>query len=259
MKKTDGGAKKINAMAAALAALCCLLFCACGLQEYYVLMEPTQVLRQPNASTIDYSEKYFDFMTREADNTDISASFNFLGTAVYYKIFNNAADITSVTARLSNLNSSNDYGAAARAMIETYRYQPLNTSAGLNEPFIASTGADRRVYIRLMNYGAEERYQAKVILNYGGDSSAAGASAPRRNMGGNNYTFDFGRNSSSSAGENNRPPQSGDVDFTASGSGSTYYVDLYAAAVGRDTTYTTYYSKVLHLGTVAIDATQSDN
>ena len=68
-------------------AICCLCFFGCGLEEYYVLEAPFRIYNTPNADTT-YDNKYFDFVTNETGNAGISPSFNFLGTAVYYKIYN---------------------------------------------------------------------------------------------------------------------------------------------------------------------------
>ena len=60
---------------------------------------------------------------------------------------------------------------------------------------------------------------------------------------GSNKSFDFGRTEDDK--EVNVEPSQGDVDF-ASGTftepeDKKYYVNMYAIAVGRDTTYTNYY------------------
>ncbi|MGI5105896.1 hypothetical protein H0R94_02490 [Treponema socranskii] len=238
-------------------AACCLCFFGCGLEEYYVLEAPFRIYNTPNADTT-YDNKYFDFVTNETGNSSMSTSFDFLGTAVYYKIYNLYESIGSVTSALSSANNSTEYSAAATLLINTYKYRELGTASGTTTPLIASTGADRRIYIRLTNYQTDPRYLAKIIVGYAGDSSIAATWIPKRQ--GNRYSFDFGR-----TGSEDPAPVSGDDDYNYSSSGfssaypNTYFVDMYALSVGRDTTYTTYYSKVLHLGTVAINAGMQDN
>ena len=238
-------------------AACCLCFFGCGLEEYYVLEAPFRIYNAPNAATT-YDNKYFDFVTNETANAAISTSFDFLGTAVYYKIYNRYESIGSVTSALSSANNSTEYSAAATLLINTYKYRELGTASGTTTPLIASTGADRRIYIRLTNYQTDPSYLAKVIVGYTGSSVAAGTWIPKRE--GNRYSFDFGR-----TGSENPEPATGDDDYNYSSSGfssaypNTYFVDLYAVSVGRDTTYTTYYSKVLHLGTVAVNAASENN
>ncbi|MBM7022133.1 hypothetical protein [Treponema sp. Marseille-Q4523] len=238
-------------------AACCLCFFGCGLEEYYVLEAPFRIYNTPNADTT-YDNKYFDFVTNETGNSSMSTSFDFLGTAVYYKIYNRYESIGSVTSALSSANNSTEYSAAATLLINTYKYRELGTASGTTTPLIASTGADRRIYIRLTNYQNDARYKAKIIIGYAGDSSIVATMVPKRE--GNRNSFDFGR-----TGAKDPEPASGDDDYNYSSSGfsssypNTYFVDMYALSVGRDTTYTTYYSKVLHLGTVAVNAVSEDN
>ncbi len=238
-------------------AVCCLCFFGCGLEEYYVLEAPFRIYNTPNAATT-YDNRYFDFETNETGNSSISTSFDFLGTAVYYKIYNRYESIGSVTSALSSANNSTEYSAAATLLINTYKYRELGTASGTTTPLIASTGVDRRIYIRLTNYQTDPYRQAKIIVGYTGNSSIAGTWIPKRE--GNRNSFDFGR-----TGAEDPEPASGDDDYNYSSSGfssaypNTYFVDMYAVSVGRDTTYTTYYSKVLHLGTVAVDAASEDN
>ncbi|MBQ2481529.1 MAG: hypothetical protein II516_09795, partial [Treponema sp.] len=71
---------------------------------------------------------------------------------------------------------------------------------------------------------------------------------PRRYIN-SNYGFNFGQD------DNNPLPKNGDADVNYSSSSSdsgTWYVDMYAVSVGRDTSYSTSYSKVLFLGSVKI-------
>ena len=238
-------------------AICCLCFFGCGLEEYYVLEAPFRIYNTPNADTT-YDNKYFDFVTNETGNAGISPSFNFLGTAVYYKIYNRYESIGSVTSALSSANNSTDPSSAATLLTGKYKYRQLGTDSVTTTPLIASTGADRRIYIRLTNYQNDARYKAKIIVGYAGDSSIVATMVPKRE--GNRYSFDFGR-----TGAEDRTPAEGEDDYSHSSSGfsssypNTYFVDMYAVSVGRDTTYTTYYSKVLHLGTVAVNAGTEDN
>jgi hypothetical protein len=245
--------------------VCCLLFFSgCGLDEYYVVSAPTVVYNQPTYNTTDYSVKYFDFQTNDTANDTSDSSFKYLGTAVYYKIFNNYSTMASAYSAIVALNSSTTYSAAADKMIDSYGYRELSTKdSGTPSPLIGSASSNRRIYIRLMNY-LSGNFTAKIIVDWDGQTdslSAAGTYVPRRNVSGK-YTFDFGRTSSDAT--YSKIPDSSDSDVNYSSSFSddakaVWYVDMFAVAVGRDTTYTKYYSKVLHLGSVAIDSTLTDN
>ena len=249
--------------------VCCLLFFSgCGLDEYYMVEAPYNVRNQPTYDTSDYAQRYFDFYTNDSGQT-ASSEFDYLGTAVYYKIFNNYSTMASAVSTITSLNSSTTYSAAADKMIETYSYKELSyydTSSGAVKtpsPFLPDAGGNKRVYIRLMNY-QDGKYTAKIIIGWDGNTdslSTAAALIPRRNIS-DKYTFDFGRTTSDP--DYSKVPKEGDADVNYSSSFSdddkkVWYVDMFAVAVGRDTTYTKYYSHVLHLGSVPISSALEDN
>lgn len=243
-------------------AACCLCFFGCGLETIYALDEP-MLLHSSTYSTVQFEEKYFEFETNEVKNSDPLINpppFKFLGTDVYYKIYNRYDSITSVTSALSSANNSTDPSSAANLLKKNYKYVQLGSTSGAAH-LIESTRVNRRIYIRLTNYQTNQRYQAKIIVGYAGDSSIPPTNVPKR--AGNRYSFDFGRTSLDP--NTNKVPEEGDTDYTYSSSGfssgynNTYFVDMYAVSVGLDGNNTEQYSKVLHLGTVAIDAGTEDN
>ena len=242
---------KKNIFAIASSVLCLFLFSTCGLDAYYTLTAPPAYLWYPTASITDKAQKYFDFYSATNSNTD--GSFRFLGTAVYYRIYANLSTMNSHISSISSVNTSSDYSAAAIRMIG-YGYQQLYTSDGSVQPLISAEGA--RVTIRLTNNlesvssGIGNAAQITLL-----------GKAPRRALGANK-TFDFGRygDSKYQPAENYARPVQGDEDFeSGTVSDNKYYVNMYAVAVGRDSTYTTYYSNVLHLGSITIDASLIDN
>ncbi len=131
---------------------------ACGLDEYYVLEEPTGPNHLSYYLTDDYAQWYCDFKTNDTGNSDYlssSSSFRFLGTAIYYKIYNNTSTLTTHRSAISNVNTSSNYGTAATKMIETYGYQPLSTSPNFNwYPFVEAASSNRRVVLRLKSYAS---------------------------------------------------------------------------------------------------------
>ena len=243
---------KKNFFIIASSVLSLFLFTTCGLDAYYTLSPPPAYLWYPSISITDKAQKYFDFYS--ATNTNSDSSFRFLGTAVYYRIYANQSTMNSHISSISSVNTSSDYSAAAIRMIG-YGYQQLYTSDGGIQPLINVEGA--RIRIRLTNTlesvssGIGNSAQITVINR-----------VPRRALG-VNKTFDFGRYEDSkyvAQKDNYTPPVQGDEDFEAGTvSDKKYYVNMYAVAVGRDTTYTTYYSNVLHLGSIVIDAGTVDN
>ena len=275
----------------------CFFFTTCGLDEYYILSEPVTSYGTSITSTVTWDEWYVDFITNEVLNADYypskNAGFVFLGTGVYYKIYNSASVLESHRSQIENVNTQSNYSAAATKMIETYGYQPLDTYPSMDwTPFVACAERNQRVQFRLKSYSnasaaadfsALHRTNACIAFDgryYGFaagstliDSFAYDESAeqwldgnnnpvsfdaitfliPYRNIG--QYSFDFfDDDENDSSHVRDREPQDGDVDYYYSSgvSTETYYVQLYAVAVGRDTNYTTSYSLVLDLGTIPI-------
>ncbi|MBD5438971.1 MAG: hypothetical protein HDR37_10510 [Treponema sp.] len=209
----------------------------------------------PSFDNTDYSGQYFEFTAAQNSNTG-NSEFAFLGTYVYYKIYSSSSTMISNNNSIEAVNNSTDYSAAAGRMLN-YGYQELNTDGGFLGPFAAGA----HVRIRLTNY---QESVSSGITNKAQIEEVGGTqiSIPRRSRG-NSYSFDFGRKDKpgySNNGINYDAPASGDDDFSGSApSDNKYYVDMYAVAAGRDTTFTTYYSNVTYLGSITIDASVENN
>jgi hypothetical protein len=108
------------------------------------------------------TEKYFDFWTNDAANYAADSSFDYLGTAVYYKIYNNYSTMTSAASAITALNSSTTYSAAADKMIETYGYRELITTTTSQSPLIPASASNQRVYIRLSDYQSDTSFRGKT-------------------------------------------------------------------------------------------------
>ena len=247
------------------------LFSACGLESYIYIDAPTVTHSTPTYETLP-DNSYFEFTTNE--NSDKPA---FLGTAIYYKIYNNYTTMASQVSSISSLaSSSTNESAAAAKMIDSYGYKQLGLKRG-NEgitktPLIErSSEGKQRVYIRLTNFQDSEEFKAVVKVKKDDGNGTYPASSelgtPMRVE--NRNSFDFGRTDSSKWGEqaekNLLPEENdalGDVNYSSSFSDdekNCWYVDLYAVGVGMSEDFVTYYSNVLHLGAVKIDASQEDN
>ena len=243
-----------------------LLLEACGLDTFYYLDPP---ITDGHTSYYDTESirRYFSFVTNEesslGDNDQYFSSSSelvFLGTEVYYKIYNNYSTMVSAENAIDSLNSSSsNYAAAAESLIESRGYKPLKFSSGSFVPLVeaGSSPNNRHVYIRLNDYGTEVDYSKGICISSQPMDRYSPADAlmhngqpvmPRRYIN-SNYGFNFGQD------DNNPLPRNGDADVNYSGSASesgSWYVDMYAVSVGRDTSYSTSYSKVLFLGSVKI-------
>src|SRR5574344_1019152 len=244
---------------------------SCGLDSYYVLDAPLSDGHTAEYSTTDYTSKYFSFLTYEngtnADYLTSSSEFKFLGTEVYYKIFNNYDTMVSYQSAVSSLNSTSYYSSAAEKMIDTQGYKPLRLSTGSITPLIKATGSNKYVYIRLTDYDTSDDFQQGICVGGSAMKSYDSTNAlqyngtavfPRRYIN-SKYTFNFGDTSNTETG---KVPAKGDEDVCWSDTTTTegtWYVHMYAVSLGRDTTYTTSYSLVLHLGSVSIIQGSTNN
>lgn len=237
--------------------VCLFLFSSCGIEKSYYLEAPVQ--RQTNPTVSDagdaasYDEAYFDFMTNDSSNAS-EGEFRYMGTAVYYKIYNNYSTMNSNISSVSSISSSTN-SSSAFPRLQSYGYQELGTKDknGVERnisPLVPAKDSNQRVVIRLTNYQSDYAFRARVVVddveNY----------VPMRND--STKSFDFGRKNSS--GDYDKPKSGDDdVNFGTASKTDVYYVALYAVAVGRDNSFTNYYSNVLYLGSVAIDASSEDN
>ncbi len=246
--------------------VCLFLFSSCGIEKSYYLDAPVQ--RQTNPTVSDsgdaasYTEAYFDFMTNDSGNAS-EGEFRYLGTAVYYKIYNSYSTMNSHISSVSSISSSTN-SSSAFPRLQSYGYQELGTKDMNGDernisPLIPAESSNQRVVIRLTNYQEPDQssaewndyaYRAKIVINN------VEKYVPMRND--STKSFDFGRKNSS--GDYDKP-KSGedDVNYGTASKDDVYYVTLYAVAVGRDNSFTNYYSNVLYLGSVAIDASSEDN
>lgn len=225
---------------------------SCGLDTYYEIEAPTTVLHEPSYNSA-YDERYFTFMTNEAINS-ANQGFSFTGTNVYYRIYDDISELNRDRSNLQSMATSNDINAinsAAFSLIQPkgsgYGYCLLNTvEERESSTLIPSAALDRRIKIRLTNYGAVYEFRSYIDIEDGPTYT------PLRE---NGKSFDFGRDGSRDA-----IPVQGDIDYSYSSSGTGIkYVALYALAIGHDASYSNYYSTISYIGTVSIDPSIPDN
>ncbi len=246
-----------------------VLFFSCGIDNFYYLDKPKLYGDIPfvsgNGILGDEIKNYFTCMTNEESGSgdnylyfDSSSEFRFLGTAIYYRIYNSSSEMLSVeNSMASRMDSSSSASSAADYLISAYGYKQLATSGGIVSPLIQSgSNPDNRfVYIRLTDWNDLQKASICVsdsrLVQYD-DSCTLKVNGqtvyPRRE---NGKGFDF----SESSLESPVPSSSdSDVSWSAgdSGDGSVMYVDMYAVSVGRDISYALTYSVPVFLGSIFI-------
>lgn len=246
--------------------VCLFLFSSCGLETLYYLDAPYQRQTNPTVSdageAVSFDEAYFDFDTNDKENAS-DGEFRYLGTAVYYKIYNNYKIMNSYISSVSSISSSTTTSSSAFSSLQSNGYLELGAKENGAEknfsPLVEAKSSNQNVVIRLTNYHEPDQsseewknyaYRAKIEID------GVEKYVPMRND--STKSFDFGRKNSS--GDYDKPKSGDDdVNYGTASKTDVYYVALYAVAVGRDNSFTNYYSNVLYLGSVAIDASSEDN
>lgn len=238
-------------------------FFSCGLEEVFVI-DPPVTNYNTNAlfSSSNSIDWYFDFSTREQGQVE-----EFIGTEIYYKIYNNSSDLTSERNYINSVNYEANGSLAAKTMIESYSYQTLGRSAGGGIVFVPAAGTNRRVTIRLKDYepafsnGASGNLTSPYLTTACISINGAYENAIPMRLG-TTKSFDFfddksiRQNSANSRNEALLPKES-DSDYKYSSSSEVdsdkYYVQMFAVGVAWNSSEASRtYSLVLDLGSVPI-------
>ena len=228
----------------------CMIFgfflSSCGLQEVYLVSAPSKN-EGPRYDGDDYTKWYFDF------NTSNDKGDNFLGTDVYYKIYNNKVTLESQRSVINKMSESTNSAESANIMINDYNYQPLKAKGKSGVVFYPSSTGERAL-IRLKTYknGSSDVGITWYTFNAGVGTLSSNDYSPQRS---NEKTFDFFDYNETKSTLNVEPSKD-DSDYCMSDTFSEsncYYVQMYAVGVGiNPETCTQFYSLALDLGSVPI-------
>lgn len=232
---------------------------SCGLEEVLTVEAPTVTYNNPSYDSSDYLTWYISFKTSSA------SADSFIGTDIYYKIYNSSTALTSQRAAINALNTTSNSSSDATKMIDTYSYQPLGASKSTgNSVYFPESG--RTVVLRLKTYlnadssnaDSDSRYQDHACVGIkSGTSYDYKDYIPFRN--GNKKSFDFfDADDDDDSDTCDVLPEYGDADYYCSESDKDksfdeYYVQLFAVGVALNPeTVTASYSHTLDLGSIPI-------
>lgn len=238
----------------AVALLVCLLFCACGIDNYIYLYRVETYFNKPNSSN-DFARNYCAFQTPDTENNN-SAPGYFRGFEIYYRIYTSLSVLESEIYAINSYNEDDSTRAMAFSYLTgTYRYKRLAASGRLTDmPLIpAWSGPDRAAVVRI--YHSDGSYRAGVRV-YGigpvfpeDGTLLADYGLPRRTVGGitrNTRDYEF-HTAEISSGDD-------DVSWTAgTGTVEECYVQFYAVTYGYDDTFTNIYSELFDLGYITLN------
>lgn len=204
-----------------------LFLCSCGLDVFYYLDPPY------DAVTPTEDPVYHMYQFRTADTQNDSVEF-YKGTQIYYRIYSNVNTLNSHTSSINTVNK--DYSDAGFNRILSYGYKPMKSDQ--NETlFLPNSNSNSLIKIRLTNEGVG--YDAGIFKN------ETNIAIPNRydSTINDKSIFDFDDES-----EYENIPVETDLDYEYVAGATEWYVNAYAVSMGIDSSYSSFYSKVLHLG-----------
>lgn len=212
--------------------ICSLLVYSCGLDTVIYLESPN--IRHNNYDSNDDSNKYLEFETSESENESMLDYVK--GFEVYYRIYERKEDRASDYSAIYSYNEDNP-SASATYLVETKKYKRLAVSgASSNDrPLIKKANTNRKVKIRLSEYGSE-------AIGFYIDGAKVGV--PRRQD-----SKEFKKDDISNTAEDVFPvPSSNKSDVPD----DYWYVNMYAATYGADKSFKPLYSKLEFIGFLKI-------
>lgn len=238
--------------------LTAVFICACGLDTFYYVDSPVSDSHIASYLSDDPVSNYFSCRTTEESPSENQYMFGssectFLGTEIYYKIYNNASTMISTESTIGNMASdSGTSSSSASYLIDTKGYKPLKLSSGAVSPLIkaGSSPQNRFVYIKLTDSEPICVSSSPMQIYVAGNELLVGGNPvyPRRYI-------DSGKGFSFGLNDDNPVPLQTDEDVTWSDSTTetgVWYVDMYAVSLARDVNYALQYSRPYLMGSVSI-------
>ena len=133
--------------------ICSILLFSCGLDTVIYLEAPN--IKHSNYDSNDDSNKYLEFETSENENASVIDYVK--GFEVYYRIYERKEDRSSDYSSIYTYNEDNP-SVSATYLVETKKYKMLaiSDSSSNDRPLIKKTATNKRIKIRLNEYGSEE-------------------------------------------------------------------------------------------------------
>lgn len=203
---------------------------SCGLDVYYLIEPPI------NSTEVsipqDPAQQFFYFQTRDSINTNtgIVGNINFLGTQIYYKIYDNEEILKSQKKSIDNVN--NEYSDNGINKLNDLGFQKLESS-NYSDPIIKKSTTSLNQTVEIWLLGNE----AGIYI----DSIKVGE--PLRFDRSGNFKIED---------EQNITGLDVNVTSTSQTDENSYYVLMYAVSVGTVNLSQRIYSSLLSLGYLEI-------
>jgi len=224
---------KITRSVKMLIILICFIFSfiSCGLDNV-IYLEPPSITHN-NYDSDDDSNKYLEFETSESKN--VSMQDYIKGFEVYYRIYERKEERSSDYSSIYKYDEDNP-SASVTYLLENKKYKTLSLSdsSSNDRPLIKKTSTNKKIRIRLIEYGEEEIGFYIDGINKG---------APLR--------YNLQKFNKDDIGNNHE-----DVLPKPSSSSQTedeyWYINMYASTYGNDKSFKPLYSKLEFIGFLKI-------
>ncbi|MGL4981974.1 MAG: hypothetical protein ACRC4W_03810 [Treponemataceae bacterium] len=200
---------------------------ACGLEETYILEQPIFVSNSDNS---DIANNFYRLRTNESTNASLGDIF--IGTVIYYKIYNSEKEMDSVISSISSSNS--EYSQSGYNKLRSLDYKELLLDNTHGTVLIPQVNNNRLVEIRLNKEGSDANPFEKGLFI----EKAFLGNPIRYNHKDFLDTDNF---------------QGDDVVITSGISLDKWYINAYAISYGLDPYLSPIYSTLLHLGSVSVE------
>lgn len=139
------------------------LFFSCGLEEIITVNEPKTTYIDPLYNSNEPLSWYCSFATEEGGQPD-----SFVGTEVYYKIYNNTTNLLSQRSAINSVNTTSNASTAATRLITTYSFQPLSVYPPVSgqSVFAPKNGANTRITFRPKSRAGSESYSGDSFESF---------------------------------------------------------------------------------------------
>lgn len=139
------------------------LFFSCGLEEIITVNAPETTYIDTLYSSNEPLSWYCSFATEEGGQPD-----SFVGTEVYYKIYNNSSNLATQCNAIKSVNTTSNASAAATRMITTYSYQPLSVEPSVSGQtvFVPNSGGNTKITFRPKTRTGNENYSGEIFEQF---------------------------------------------------------------------------------------------
>lgn len=225
--------------------LSCIFFISCGLETVSYITAPELNYLPENTDSL---QRIYQFTTSDSLNSDEPT---YVGTTIYYRIYNNKTKMNSDINSIQNVND--DVVDVGFNRMRDLNFVELGSSKKslLDSPLFERKFIDEEIIVRLYREGDSELFYPYFEVG-GNYIQASGINViPLRAEASKSFQFyDYLTDEKT---DDFPQPDDIDVQYDSSAQDTKWYVCAYAVSVGFiSETYSNYYSQLVYLGYIVV-------